>query len=163
MYLIWYIITCFSKGDNIIFSDKKKHFIILGKNFLLFWDNSFCLLGDNLFCSLMRQFISSLFGKSFILLGEKSILLWENFTLIRDFFLIKKHFCFLKRELLSDISKLISYQHEIDCETTEHKKLQQIQHWLSLAQLSSACSSFYFWVRIDVWHIHGSTWFPSFK
>ena len=111
----------------------------MGKNFLLFWDNSFCLLGDNLFCSLMRQFISSLFGKSFILLGEKSILLWENFTLIRDFFLIKKHFCFLKRELLSDISKLISYQHEIDCETTEHKKLQQIQHWLSLAQLSSAC------------------------
>ena len=111
----------------------------MGKNFLLFWDNSFCLLGDNLFCSLMRQFISFLFGKSFILLGEKSILLWENFTLIRDFFLIKKHFCFLKKELLSDISKLISYQHEIDCETTEHKKLQQIQHWLSLAQLSSAC------------------------
>ena len=94
----------------------------------------------------MRQFISFLFGKSFILLGEKSILLWENFTLIRDFFLIKKHFCFLKRELLSDISKLISYQHEIDCETTEHKKLQQIQHWLSLAQLSSACFLFFSFV-----------------
>ena len=142
MYLIWYTITCFSKGDNIIFSDKK-HFIILGKNFLLFWDNSFCLLGDNLFCSLMRQFISFLFGKSFILLGDKSILSWENFTLIRDFFLIKKHFCFLKRELLSDISKLISYQHEIDCETTVHKKLQQIQRCLSLAQLSSACFSYF--------------------
>ena len=44
-----------------LFLQRKKHFILLGKNFLLFGDksfcpiegNSFCLLGDNLFCSLM--------------------------------------------------------------------------------------------------------------
>ena len=139
MYLIWYIITCFSKGDNIIFSDKKKTFYHIGKEF----------------SSLLRQFILSL-RRQFILFSYETIYflpLWKEFyslgreiySLMREFyshkrfFLIKKHFCFLKRELLSDISKLISYQHEIDCETTEHKKLQQIQHWLSLAQLSSAC------------------------
>ena len=104
--MIWHIITCFSKGDNFIFSEK--HLILLRKNFLLFGDNLFCLIGEKLSCSLKRQFISFLLGKNFILQGEKLIIFWENFTLVKEIFSHRKAFCFLRREFLSDFINFFS-------------------------------------------------------
>ena len=68
------------------------------KNFLLFGDNLFCLWGDNL--------LVLLWDNQFSFYLERMSFSWERKSFSYEKILFRKAFCFVKREIFSDISKL---------------------------------------------------------
>ena len=79
----------------MLFSHETIHFLSL-------W-NEFYSLGREIH-SLMREFYSC--WRIFFLIEKHFVFLGENFTFVEEIFSHWKVFCFLKREFLSDISKL---------------------------------------------------------
>ena len=134
---IWKIIEEYLFQGSFIFSGK--HSIILGE--------SFVLLEDNLFIYLFFFEKISFALERILFSFERNLNSHERIVFsLERIFCPWREFCFLKREFLSDILlfsfKLLFLRWNRLWNKLAQQSCSKIQHWLSLAQLSSACLIF---------------------